>query len=267
MDHSGSPVDGEEGNTLNPRAPLGRYWCFTLNNWTDQELDQIVETCKKNSFEYTIGKEIGTECDTPHLQGFISAAKRIRFPEKFKNKRIHYEKCKGNEQDNLKYVTKDTNYVTNVKKKIVVDPLAGKELYPWQKKLLEELSGDADERKILWYWEPKGSAGKTTFAKHVCMTRNAYYVCGKAADVKCGIVSQIEKGGSAPEIVIFACPREKEDYMQYSALEEVKDGIFFSTKFESNMVIFNIPHVVVFANFEPDKTKLSQDRWKVVKVG
>ena len=38
---------------------------------------------------------------------------------------------------------------------------------------------------------------------------------------------------------------------------------FFSGKYESGMVRYNKPHVIIFANCRPDIEKLSKDRWKV----
>lgn len=266
-DHNGSigsTMEREEGNTKN-RAPLGMYWCFTLNNYSEQELDQILEIAK--NYKYIIGEEIG-EQGTPHLQGFIQSEKRFRANEKFKNNRIHWERCKSNEIDNIKYCSKSSKYHTNIdiKKKVLQDPLEGMEPYDWQRNILDIIKEDPHPRKIMWYWEKKGCAGKTTLAKHICMNYDAIYVNGKSSDIKCAITQSIEKKKKGPDIVIFGIPRDKEDYVQYSALEEVKDGIFFSGKYESGMVMFNIPHIIVFANFKPDVKKLSEDRWSVIHL-
>jgi hypothetical protein len=50
-------------------------------------------------------------------------------------------------------------------------------------------------------------------------------------------------------------------------MENVKDGLFFSTKYESGMVRYNPPHVIVFANVPPDVTKMSADRWVIKEIG
>lgn len=45
-----------------------RHWCFTLNNYTDEEVEQF----KGFGCRYIVfGFEIGEECGTPHLQGYI----------------------------------------------------------------------------------------------------------------------------------------------------------------------------------------------------
>lgn len=92
---------------------------------------------------------------------------------------------------------------------------------------------------------------------------NAIYVQGKASDIKAAIVAMAVK----PTIVIFGLPRSMEDYVSYEAIESVKDGIFFSGKYESGMCLFKPPHILIFANFMPDESKLSSDRWRITRLG
>lgn len=67
-------------------------------------------------------------------------------------------------------------------------------------------------------------------------------------------------------IVIWDVPRYSLDYINYAAMEEVKNGCFASTKYESGMCVFRNPHVVVFANAPPDYAKMSKDRWCVFRI-
>uniref|UniRef100_UPI004049B2EE hypothetical protein n=7 Tax=Pseudomonadati TaxID=3379134 RepID=UPI004049B2EE len=64
----------------------------------------------------------------------------------------------------------------------------------------------------------------------------------------------------------FDIPRSQLDYLSYTGIEEVKNGCFFSSKYESEMVLYNSPHIIVFANEEPTYHKLSSDRWNVVDL-
>lgn len=83
-------------------------WCMTLNNYTDEEYTQILET----ECQYVIiGKEIG-EQGTPHLQGFIQFNKPGKTLAALKkiNARAHWEATKGNVEQNYDYCSKEGNF-------------------------------------------------------------------------------------------------------------------------------------------------------------
>lgn len=264
-----------DGNNKIPRAVPGAHWCFTWNNYSEEDLATLETNFKKEIktnklFQYLFSREVGEKCGTPHLQGWISTGDpkiKIRPNEKFKTMKnginlVRWEKTKGSKEDNVKYCTKSGGEMhSNVT--LLKDPLKGLELYEYQKEILDLINTEPDNRSIYWYWEQTGNLGKTTLAKHICMNHKALYVNGKAADIKSAIVTELKEGRDAPKIVLFGYPRTSEDYVSYASLEEVKDGLFFSGKYESGMCIFNPPHVIVFANFMPDESKLSKDRWIV----
>jgi hypothetical protein len=62
--------------------------------------------------------------------------------------------------------------------------------------------------------------------------------------------------------VLSRTQADKIDHI-YSLMESFKNGRIFSPKYESISKTFKPCHVVVFANFIPDHSKLSQDRWLV----
>lgn len=79
---------------------------------------------------------------------------------------------------------------------------------------------------------------------------------GKSADIAYAI-----KG--TPKIVVFDFSRSQEEHLNYAIIEDVKNGLVFSPKYESCCKIFPIPHVIVFANWPPDMNKMSIDRWDI----
>lgn len=243
----------------------GRKWCFTLNNYTEVEYNVLKTTLELKQWKYIIGKECGTN-GTSHLQGYIECKNAIPF-NTLKNlvPKAHIEKAKGNQKQNLIYCSKENDFITNldyIKAKPIKDPLQYKKLFDFQKEILEIIKTEPDDRKIYWYWDNKGCKGKTTLAKHICMNYNALYVQGKSSDIKYGVTDMIQKRGEI-DIIIMGLPRSYEKFVSYDAIESIKDGIFYSTKYESGMCIFNSPHVFIFANFRPDIYKLSQDRWVI----
>lgn len=126
----------------------------------------------------------------------------------------------------------------------------------WQKELVEELLCPPDYRKVVWYIDRKGNNGKTTLARFLVANHKAFYcINGKTADVA--------HAYNGERIVLFDLPRTSENGVNYHVIEALKNGMLFSGKYESKTKVFDIPHVVVFSNFAPDKSALSADRWDI----
>ena len=148
-------------------------------------------------------------------------------------------------------------------KPIDYGPEPSRDWRPWQNDLYLELSSKPDDRSILWYWDPIGSAGKTFFAKHMGMykgafittTGNVYHVATQLQDVM--------QNGDSILSVIFNFSRQSEAHKVYQAIEQLKDGVISSQKYHGKTLFFNSPHVVIFANYFPDVSQISLDRWKI----
>jgi len=84
-----------------------RNFCFTINNYTDDVLDSILDVdCKY----IIVGKEKG-ESGTPHLQGFVSFknARSLNALKKI-NAQAHWEIARGTAQQNRDYCSKDGDF-------------------------------------------------------------------------------------------------------------------------------------------------------------
>lgn len=261
----------EKGNTIpsrEKRCTPSKFWCFTLNNWTQEQLEHLKRVFKESKCAWIAGFEVG-EKGTPHIQGYVEFTKRVRPSEAIKIPQIHWEMRKGTSVQARDYCIKDGDYIGNmIIPPKAIDPMEGLTPYDWQREIIDMTKEFCkDKRHIYWYWEKNGDKGKTTLAKHIVMTDPCtLYVTGKANDIKCAIADWI-KEGKFLKTCIFYYTKSNEHFVSYQALEEVKDGLFFSTKFESRMVCYNTPHIIVFANFPPEKDKMGQNRFIVKNLG
>lgn len=135
-------------------------------------------------------------------------------------------------------------------------PCRIEEPYPWQQKLIDEIheNNKPDPRKIIWYVDHEGGKGKSELTKYLVKYHNAFLAQGKSVDIKYAYKGQ--------PIVIFDIPRSCE-HISWDAIESIKNGLFFNTKYYSAMKGFPIPHVICFSNHAPPYDKLSDDRWDV----
>jgi len=225
---------------------------------------------KERCSGYIFEEEVGDE-GTPHLQGYLEFAKRLRAFSLGLPKQIHWEIAKGTRAKNIAYCSKDqgrqARYSLNFKPPRPIKTLTEQQLRPWQKGLIDILNSEPDDRTLYWIWSQGGNLGKTTFCKFLTIKFGAIPLGGKAADVKNGIVTHVQQTGSTPELIVVPIPRSCDsEHVSYQAMEYAKDMYFYSGKYEGGAVCGNCPHVFVFSNFEPDFAKMSEDRWRVWQI-
>jgi len=141
-------------------------------------------------------------------------------------------------------------------------PLANHPLYDWQATLSETLKGEPDDRKIIFVVDTKGNSGKTWFAKYFCSLfpdTTQYMESAKKADMAYAL-------NPAIKTLFVNITRTQNEFFNYSFIESVKDGMVFSTKYESGLKRLGNVHVVVLMNQEPDMNALSQDRYAFVRI-
>lgn len=132
------------------------------------------------------------------------------------------------------------------------------ELRGWQAELFAELKEEPDDRSIRFIVDPEGGKGKTFFQKYCASELPDVQIMttGKRDDLAY-IIDETKR------IFLFNVPRGGLQFLSYVLLEQLKDRMVFSPKYESRVKILqNIPHVYVFTNEDPDRTKLTLDRYR-----
>lgn len=158
----------------------------------------------------------------------------------------------------LKY---NNTYIEEILEKYYKDV----EWYGWQEEIFSLIKTKPDERIINWYWNKEGNSGKSFLAKYLVLKYDAIFSDGKEYVFK-QIENWINKQNKSPKVVIFDCPRYNKEYINYGMLEEIKNGMIYSNINERGVCLFNNPHVIVFASFQPDIEKMSWDRWNIRKI-
>lgn len=152
--------------------------------------------------------------------------------------------------------------------------MEGTVLWTWQNNLLNMLTGAPHPRQIYWIYEEVGNKGKSFMGRYMATMHGALILeAGRKVDLAHIFVTTIP----TPGIVIFDLSRTAAPHddgvsrgspvdVVYSLMESLKNGYIIATKYESKGLSFKVPHVVVFANFAPDRSKMSEDRWNVNRI-
>lgn len=242
-----------------PQVTQSKRWCFTWNNYPE---DWKSHLNNPNIVEWCYGKEVGEE-GTPHIQGYIECSKKTR-PFNFRMpKGIHWEKTKGSRMENAEYCQKEGDFICSRALKPIRKIKTITDLRLWQTEIKDICDTEPDDRTIQWWWESTGAVGKSAMVRYMLTHYNAVMGAGKAADMKYSIAKYFEINERYPDIVIFDVPRDSLQYLSYTGIEEIKNGCFSSSKYESQTIVMPWPHVFIFANEEPQRYKMSADRWSV----
>ena len=163
------------------------------------------------------------------------------------------------------YLQNRSNFAADMKlvraeRHMVGNVLSDQDMFVWQRMVIDMISEyPVDERKILWIFDALGGSGKSALTKYLAVQHRAY-VTGEAARY-----IDIAEGYQPFEIhgrlSIFHYSRANSANVCYSAMESLKDGMMFSSKYQSAAKEFPPTHVIVMSNSPPVvEGNLSYDR-------
>lgn len=120
-----------------------------------------------------------------------------------------------------------------------------------QKKIIERLESQGD--KVTWVVDKIGGIGKTWLSKYMISQGGLRITNAKNSDIAYSYNGQNK--------IVIDFSRSLEGRINYDAIEALKNGMVFSSKYQSCSKCFEPPLVLVLANFEPDLRKLSEYKW------
>lgn len=256
------------GNTIPPHKQVSpsKRWSFTIFNVDETNINNIIEIINSSNSSYILGDEICPDTQKRHLQGYVEFTSKCRPKNLFLDKTIHWEKSKGNRNANINYCMKEKLFSTNFHIPKPIKVLNYNELYKWELIILDIIKEPTNVRSIYWF-RGDGMDGKTTFCKYLCIKEKAIILGGKCADMKNGLLDFYKKNNYLPELILINIPKSfDEQYISYTGIEEIKDMLFYSGKYEGGMICGNSPHLFVFSNEWPNITKCSKDRWELFDI-
>jgi len=266
MENQIEQIEIAGGNTETPAKKQGtqyNYWFFTYNNYKIEQIEQIEQILRHECKWYVFQEETGKE-GTNHLQGTICLKVKQRMTQlKRIEPSIHWEATKS-VKASIEYCTKYESRSGKIYSYGIDIPAPIKliEPYGWQLDVLEIIKTEPDERTIYWFWERNGGVGKTQLCKYLVVKHNALMLTGKSNDM----YYMISKHPDKRTLIIVDIPRSTQDYINYGAIEQIKNGLIFSGKYEGCQLVFNCPHVIVFSNELPNMSMMSIDRWKITEI-
>lgn len=164
-----------------------------------------------------------------------------------------------------KFIEKYRSHTRNQRgKEALREEFATLQLYPWQNDIIDTFLGTADRRTIHWYWSDGGNVGKSTFGTYLAVMHDALIIeTGKKNDINY-IFSK-----NPAKIVVIDIVRATdagEIGHIYGIAESLKNGRLMISKYDSDTIFFQPPHILFLANFAPDRSKWSDDRLVEVKL-
>lgn len=131
-------------------------------------------------------------------------------------------------------------------------------LYKWQEEIIDKLLTQND-RQILWVYDKDGNSGKSTLCKYIYIQHKAFYTSAtKSQDITYQYQGE--------EIILFDFSRHNQEYINYGLIENFKNGLITSTKYETQNKLTLDPKILIFSNELPDLTKWTKDRYQIAEL-
>lgn len=213
---------------------------------------------KHDIHKWIIAKEIGND-------GYKHWQIRMQTRHTFEELKKEFPKAHIEEASNdYEYEKKEGNYYTSDDNEYTIQARYG-ELRQNQRKYLENLNTQNDRQidVIIDTGRNSGNHGKTWLARHLFQSGKGFYVPPTIGSGK-GIIQFIASGYRAEPIIIVDIARSTRWNTElYVALETIKDGLVYDTRYHHTQRDIHGVKVLVTCNEKPVLKRLSKDRWRL----
>lgn len=212
--------------------------------------------------KWVIGFEVGKD-GYRHLQGRIRVSKgedEAFLTVKSYLPLAHIEKC----SDTWEYERKSGRFLSSEDTPEIRAVRFGKPTH--LQKMWLELLESANDRNIDVIFDPSGNHGKSWFVNWMYETGKGFY-CPPTIDTVKGLIQWIASGYNNEGVILIDIPRSwKWSEQLYVAIESIKDGLVYDTRYYSKLRNIRGCKVMCFTNEMPKIDKLSADRWRIAEI-
>lgn len=132
-----------------------------------------------------------------------------------------------------------------------------------QKRVIDRLQLQSDRGVTVWL-DRHGNIGKSFLTRWLIERRMAYYVPPTIDNAK-QIIQYVCAGYQNQPIIVVDIPRSaKWNNSLYTAIEAIKDGVIYDTRYTAKMRDIWGAKILVLTNSEPQLDGLSRDRWDII---
>jgi len=260
---------------MSSQTPCAQYdFRANQDTMTKETIDQFLRLyCKKWTYQLEQGQDTGYI----HWQGKFSLIKKKRNSELLPLFCANY--LQPSASKTFDYVMKQDTRLegpyTNKDAPAMYVPVQyrHKTLRRWQEHLIQvSMMQRHDPRTINVLYCPQGNIGKTTLCGYLYYQRKGFLLPSnldseRLVATACNIFKA--QNNNDPGIIFIDIPRSQEQtrmYALYQAIEQLKNGMLFDTRYHYQSWDIDTPVIWVFTNKIPDLSQLSQDRWKIWTV-
>lgn len=155
----------------------------------------------------------------------------------------------------------------NHSKKRTRDDYEGpRELYPWQRHVVDRLELPVDPRHIEWYMDHEGNVGKTELTDLLVTKYEAieWKPIGKDRDCSYQLLSL--SGGHPPKLIVCDVENNEARNICWPAVERAKNGKCMTDKYEGGSYHGQRPRIIFFSNEDCVGCPLTGNRISVFEI-
>lgn len=267
------PAQEAIGNSKRLLGNAAKHWVFTWNSYPDNAQTLLQELTTRGTKVLCFSSEIG-ESGNKHIQGYIELYTKQRWSGLGLPAGIHWEVARDHIRARDYAIKKDHTFDSEANifftygfrpsRTRDLQLITFDQMYPWQREIVKLLDMPLEKRHIYWYYDEVGCTGKTSIIRYMG-THFADRVVWSAATKSADIMTLADENA---DMYLFNFTRSQAEFAPYQALESLKDGLISDGKLKKKVrqYIGVHAHIVCFANWPPDLTKLSLDRWIVKNI-